>query len=233
MFKYGFIMAGGLGVRLRPLTAAIPKPLLPVGDKPIIQLIIENMKQHGIKDIFISINYKKEIIKNYLRDGKRYGVNIIYLEENDRTGTAGSLAYLPADFEEDLILSNGDLVCDLRYDDIHKMLKNYDLVLTGIEKKISVDFGVLKVNSDDELETWEEKPNISCLINGGIYGISKESIKFIKKMISQNDYLDMPSLWNLMKKENKKFGVYVHKGKWHDVGRMEDYMALTNGGILK
>ena len=100
MFKYGFIMAGGQGKRLRPLTSAIPKPLLPVGDKPIIQLIIEHMKEYGIVDIFVSVNYKKEIVKSFLRDGSRYGVNITYIEEIERTGTAGSLSLLPDDFDD-------------------------------------------------------------------------------------------------------------------------------------
>ena len=231
MFEYGFIMAGGMGTRLRPLTGAIPKPLLPIGDKPIIQFIIENMRNHGTKTIFISINYKKEIIKNYLRDGSRYGVEIIYIEENEKTGTAGSLTYLPSDFSEDLLVSNGDLICDIEYANIFEMLNNYDMVLTGIEKNFSIDFGVLNIEEENKLHSWSEKPNMTYIINGGIYGISKESLDFIKENVNKNDCLDMPCLWDLMKRENKKLGVYVHKGKWHDVGRMEDYMALTNGGI--
>jgi len=156
MFKYGFIMAGGQGKRLRPLTAAIPKPLLPVGDKPIIQLIIEHMKDFGIVDIFVSVNYKKEIVKSFLRDGSRYGVNITYIEELERTGTAGSLALLPDGFDDKIIVSNGDLICDVDYSVMNDLLRQYDLVLTGIERKVPVDFGVLKMNGSPELRLGRE-----------------------------------------------------------------------------
>jgi len=230
VFKYGFIMAGGQGKRLRPLTSAIPKPLLPVGDKPIIQLIIEHMKEFGIVDIFVSVNYKKEIVKSFLRDGSRYGVNITYIEEIERTGTAGSLSLLPDDFDDKIIVSNGDLICDVDYEVINDLLREYDLVLTGIERKIPVDFGVLKTNGTPELIAWEEKPNLQYIINGGIYGISKKVITYIKKNIPKHQYIDMPTLWGMMKDNGMKLAVHVHKGNWHDVGRMEDYMALTERG---
>ena len=228
MFKYGFIMAGGQGKRLRPLTSAIPKPLLPVGDKPIIQLIIEHMKEFGIVDIFVSVNYKKEIVKSFLRDGSRYGVSITYIEEIERTGTAGSLSLLPDDFDDKIIVSNGDLISDVDYGVINDLLKEYDLVLTGIERKIPVDFGVLKTNGTPELIGWEEKPKLQYIINGGIYGISKEVVTYIKKNIPKHQYIDMPTLWGMMKDNGMKLAVHIHKGSWHDVGRMEDYMALTS-----
>ena len=228
MFKYGFIMAGGLGKRLRPLTGAIPKPLLPVGDKPIIQFIIDHMKKHGIKHIFVSVNYKKDVIKNYLRDGSRYGVKIEYIEEENYTGTAGSLALLPKGFSHDLLVSNGDLITNIDYTEIYEKLKNFDLVITGIEKNIFVDFGVLDINDDSELLSWREKPNLKFVINGGIYGISSKVIDFIHKKVKKHTYLDMPSLWDMMKENGMKIGVHIHNGKWHDIGRIEDYMALNN-----
>jgi len=227
MFKYGFIMAGGQGKRLRPLTAAIPKPLLPVGDKPIIQLIIEHMKDFGIVDIFVSVNYKKEIVKSFLRDGSRYGVNITYIEELERTGTAGSLALLPDDFDDKIIVSNGDLICDVDYSVINDLLREYDLVLTGIEREVPVDFGVLKTNGSPELVDWEEKPKLKYIINGGIYGISQKVITYIRENIPKHQCIDMPTLWRMMKENGMKLAVHIHRGKWHDVGRMEDYMALT------
>ena len=228
MFKYGFIMAGGLGRRLRPLTGAIPKPLLPVGDKPIIQFIIDHMKKHGIKHIFVSVNYKKEVIKNYLRDGSRYGVKIEYIEEENYTGTAGSLALLPKGFSHDLLVSNGDLITNIDYTEINEKLKKFDLVITGIEKNMFVDFGVLDINDDSELLSWREKPNLKFVINGGIYGISSKVIDFIHKKVKKHTYLDMPSLWDMMKESGMKIGVHIHNGEWHDIGRIEDYMALND-----
>jgi len=221
-------MAGGQGKRLKPLTSAIPKPLLPVGDKPIIQFIIEHMKDHGINDIFISVNYKKEIVKSFLRDGSRYGVKLTYIEETERTGTAGSLALLPEDFDDKILVSNGDLICDVDYNTINGLLSEYDLVLTGIEKQVPIDFGVLKTNTTPELLDWEEKPKLKYIINGGIYGVSKKVIDYIKENIPRNQYIDMPTLWGMMKENGMKLAVHIHRGKWHDVGRMEDYMALTS-----
>ena len=223
-------MAGGQGKRLKPLTSAIPKPLLPVGDKPIIQFIIEHMKEYGINDIFISVNYKKEIVKSFLRDGSRYGVKLTYIEETERTGTAGSLALLPEDFDDKILVSNGDLICDVDYNTINTLLSEYDLVLTGVEKQVPVDFGVLKTNSTPELIDWEEKPKLKYIINGGIYGVSKKVIDYIKNNIPKHQYIDMPTLWGMMKEDGMKLAVHIHKGKWHDVGRMEDYMALTGNG---
>ena len=230
MFKYGFIMAGGQGKRLRPLTSAIPKPLLPVGDKPIIQFIIEHMRDSGISEIFVSVNYKKEIVKSFLRDGSRYGVRITYIEESEITGTAGSLALLPEDFDDKILVSNGDLISDVDYKTINDLLAEYDLVLTGIEKQVPVDFGVLQLNGTPELLGWEEKPKLKYIINGGIYGVSKKVIDYIKENIPRNQYIDMPTLWGMMKEDGMKLAVHIHKGKWHDVGRMEDYMALTGNG---
>lgn len=227
MFKYGMIMAGGLGTRLRPLTHSIPKPLLPVGEKPIIQFIIEQMKDHGIETIFISVNYKKEVIKNYLRDGSRFGLKIFYLEEIERMGTAGALSLLPDDFEENLLISNGDLISSVDYQMVYEKLEQFDFVVTGIEKKMYIDFGVLKVKNERELIGWEEKPEYPYLINGGIYGVSSRVIRVAKECSKRNHYLDMPTLWNYIKEENMSIGVHIHTGQWEDIGRIEDYMALN------
>ena len=223
-------MAGGEGKRLKPLTNVIPKPLLPVGEKPIIQLIVENMKMAGITNIFVSVNYKKELIKNFLKDGSRYGLSITYIEENAPTGTAGSLLFLPENFNDNLLVSNGDLICDVEYKKIFDLLGKYDLVIMGVEKNISMDFGVLHLNGSNELQSWEEKPNLKYVVNGGIYAISVNAIRFIKSRISGEKYIDMPSLWKMALKNGMKIGVYIHDGKWHDVGRIEDYMKLAKSG---
>lgn len=230
MFRCGFIMAGGRGRRLYPLTAAIPKPLLPIGEKPIIQLIIERMRGHGIDEVFISVNYKKEMIKNFLGDGSRYGLTVRYIEEPVESGTAGSLALLPEGFAEDMLVSNGDLVCDVDYSAIKAMLQRFDLVLTGIERTLSVDFGVLRVTDGSGLAGWEEKPVLKHIINGGVYGVSRRAYELCRELYPDRARIDMPDLWRAMAERSMKTGVHIHRGRWHDVGRMEDYMALTEGG---
>lgn len=227
MFEYAFIIAGGQGKRLQPLTYSIPKPLLPVGDKPIVEFIIDQIKRHDIKNIFISVNYKKELIKNFLRDGLRYGVNIFYIEEEDKSGTAGSLAYLPDDFDGDLLLTNADIISDINYYNIYNLLKKCDFVITGIRKKMLIDFGVLEINKNSELQTWKEKPCEEYLINGGVYAISKKLIPYIKNKIIKGTYCDMPEIWSALQNDGMKIMVYIHDGEWQDVGRIEDYYSLN------
>lgn len=214
---------------MKPLTDTIPKPLLPVGEKPIIESILENLKRHGIKDIFISVNYKKEIIKNYLQNGSRFGVRITYLEETKPTGTAGCLSLLPDDFEKPLIMSNGDLISDVNYSILFRLLDQFDLVVTGIEKKFPVDFGVLHSNGDGELHSWEEKPEFKYLINGGVYGVSQGLVRFIHESFDREKQIDMPELWKIIKDNKMRIGIHRHKGQWVDVGRMDDYLNLAEG----
>jgi NDP-sugar pyrophosphorylase family protein len=228
MFDTGLILAGGRGKRLRPLTNAVPKPLLPIGDKPIIQGIIERMERQGIKNIYISVNYKRELIKNYLGDGSKYGVEIKYIEETNFTGTAGCLRLLRDDIQKPFIMSNGDVICDVSYHEIYDFLKNgFDLVVVGVKKEFSIDFGVLDIDQNFELVSWEEKPIIKNIINAGIYAVTPGVLDFIKKLIKYEEYFDMPSLWKEMKKHKMRIGVYIHEGEWYDVGRMKDYMTLN------
>jgi len=226
MIDTALILAGGLGARLRPLTYAVPKPLLPIGDKPIIEQIILNLKTHGIKNFFISVNYKKEMIKNYLKEGKSLGVNIEYVEEENYTGTAGCISHLSLD--RDMIINNGDLLCDLDYTVFDEMMNDFDFIITSIKKEYKIDFGVLNYNSKKELLSWEEKPVNIFSINAGIYAIKLNVINFVKTHNKKNNYLDMPDLWQLLLKNDFKIGIYEHNGIWEDVGRMEDYIKLNN-----
>lgn len=227
MIKTALIMAGGIGKRLRPLTYAVPKPLLPIGEKPIIEQIILDMKKQRINHFIISVNYKKEMIINYLKDGKSLGVEIEYLEEDTYTGTAGCLSNLNT--EEDIIISNGDILCDVDYQKLFNLTSTYDLIITSIEKEYTIDFGVLEYDKNNcELKNWIEKPTYKYSINAGIYAIKNSIITFIKQKLAPNTYLDMPDLWALLKSNNLKLGIYEHKGKWEDVGRMEDYMKLNS-----
>lgn len=227
MFKSGLIVAGGEGRRLKPLTDTIPKPLLPIGEKPIIESIIEGMRRQGITDIFVSVNYKKELIKNYLRDGSRLGVRVSYLEESRPTGTAGCLSLLPEEFDEPLLMSNGDIVSDIDYAALYALLCEFDLVIAGITRVIPVDFGVLNCNGTVELESWEEKPTFSYLVNGGVYGLSRNLVRFVRSNADGERGFDMPELWLRMKTHRMRIGVHRHTGTWTDVGRLHDYLEMT------
>lgn len=228
MFEYALILAGGLGTRLRPLTHAVPKPLLPVGDKPILERIIENMKKQGIKKFFLSVNYKKDMIKNYFKNGKSLDVEIEYLEEKDFTGTAGCLSLLPSNFNSDIVVSNGDLLVDVKYNKIYDLLEGSDFVITVVKKKYKINFGVLNYDIKTKiLENWVEKPTYYYNINAGIYGISMNALNYIKNNIDKNTYIDMPELWSLLINNNYKIKVYEHNGEWNDIGKLEDYIKIN------
>jgi NDP-sugar pyrophosphorylase family protein len=232
MFENALILAGGLGKRLRPLTHAIPKPLLPVGEKPIIEKIIEDMRSQGIVNFYISVNYKGEMIKNYLKDGESLGVNIEYIEEDKFTGTAGSIINLPDELNEDMVICNGDVINNVDFQKVFDLLhkNDFDFVITSIKKGNYIDFGVLEFDNDSkQLNSWKEKPTQYFNLNAGIYGIRKETIKFIKEKMEKNTKLDMPDFWEFLMKNNKKIGIYEHNGEWVDIGRINDYLEIHKG----
>lgn len=230
MFEDALILAGGLGSRLRPLTYAVPKPLLPIGEKPIIERIIEKLRDQGIKNFFISINYKGEMIKNYLKNGMSLGVNIYYLEEEVVTDTAGSLLYLPDNLKKDLIIHNGDVLSDIDLKKMYQLLKehDFDLVITSVKKESYIDFGVLEFDDKSkQLLSWEEKPTIKFYLNAGIYGIKKETIEFLKQEKERSTKLSMPDLWEFLIKKGKKIGIYEHNGEWFDIGKIDEYLKVN------
>ena len=217
------ILAGGLGTRLRPLTYAIPKPLLPIGEKPILEIIIEHLKKYNIKHIFISVNYKKELIQSYFQDGKSLGVKIEYLEENRKLGTAGPIKLLQGKINEDFFIINGDVYTDININDMLKFHKSKKSIFTIATKKyeIQIPYGVLEEDNEQRMVKFSEKPQISSVINAGMYICGCKIIDFIQ----ENERIDMPDLWNRICKDNK-IHMYKFDSKWVDIGKMEDYMNI-------
>ena len=170
------IMAGGMGVRLRPLTFSIPKPLIPVGEKPILEMIISRLKKHGIKDIILAVGYKSDLIKAYFEDGKKFGVNITYFLEEKKLGTAGPLKIISGkeDISDPVLVMNGDIVTELDFDKLinfHKSKKS-DFTVATKKHEYKSPFGVIKTESDKVISL-EEKP----VIKYEIYNENNEPIK--------------------------------------------------------
>lgn len=217
------ILAGGLGTRLRPLTYAIPKPLLPIGEKPILEIIIEHLKKYGITNIYISVNYKKELIKSYFGDGKDFDVNIFYLEEKQRLGTAGPIGLLKKKINDDFFIMNGDLYTDINIKDMFDFHKSNNSIFTIATRKyeIQVPYGVLDGNEENKLVEFKEKPKIMKLINSGIYICNNRIIN----LVGDNENIDMPELWGKIKKNNEIY-LYNFEDEWIDIGMMNDYMKI-------
>lgn len=215
------IMAGGLGSRLGELTKHTPKPMLSVGPKPMLEHLIEKFSGFGFLNFYLSVNYKSDVIKNHFDDGKRLGVNIKYLEEEKRLGTAGALFMLdPGELKEPFFVINGDIMTDL---DFSKLLRFHleqesDATMCVRTLDMQIPYGV--INSDqDRLLSIEEKPHQSYQINAGIYMLSPDVLRFVPR----NMFYDMPTLFETLIDQRFNVCTYSIDSYWIDIGRVQDY----------
>ncbi len=219
-----FLMAGGFGTRLKPLTDTKPKPLLKVGDKPILEIILEKLAKAGFYRFYISTHYMPEQVRSHFGAGENWGVEIQYIHEEKPLGTGGALGLLPKkEINEPLILMNGDLLTNLDFKSLLKFHRETNVMATLCvnEHKQTIPFGV--VESDNGLVTAiNEKPTYSYNVNAGIYVLNQEIIK----QSQANQFMDMPTLINEIIKENKINIFPVHE-YWLDIGRMGDYQKAN------
>lgn len=214
------LMAGGLGSRLSPLTDDCPKPLLKVGSKPILENIIDNFISQGFYKFYLSVNYKAEMIKEYFGDGTKWGIEIQYIHETRKLGTAGALSLIPEEPKEPVIIMNGDLLTKVNYNhllDFHKE-NNSMATMCVREYEFQVPYGVVNVDNHRMLGI-VEKPVQKFFVNGGIYVLEPKAIEFIPK----NTYYDMPTLFETLIKENYESAVFPIREYWVDIGRMDDF----------
>ncbi len=213
------IMAGGRGTRLSPFTKILPKPLVPIGEKPIIELIMDNFKKYGFYKFLISLNYKGDMIKMYFSENTN-GYRIEYIEENNYLGTAGALSLARDRLKETFILSNCDVIIDANFDSLlkyHKENKNKVTILAVI-RRVRIPYGVLKIQNAT-LDEIVEKPEYCFIVNSGVYVMEPEIVELIPK----NKSIDMPDLLLLAKREGFKVQVYLVSCSWFDVGEWEEY----------
>ncbi|MCV3391538.1 nucleotidyltransferase family protein [Campylobacter sp. IFREMER_LSEM_CL2101] len=218
------VMAGGLGTRLRPLTENIPKPMLKVGDKPILEIIIKKFKKQGFTNFILCVNYKAEVIQNYFKDGKDFGVSISYVREDKRMGTAGALSLIEDIGKEPFFVTNGDILTEV---DCNAMLEfhiaNKSLATMGVRKHFyQIPYGVIVSNIKNQILKIEEKPEQTFLINSGIYILDPKILSYIPK----NDFFDMPTLFENIQENNKY--AYLIEDYWIDIGRHEEYQKANS-----
>ena len=215
------IMAGGLGSRLGTLTQNTPKPLLPVGGKPVIARIAEQLKSHGIEEIYISINYKGSQIKKWFEENPINGAQISYLEEKEFLGTAGALSLLPNKPSNPFIVINGDIISPVNFGSLLEFHQqsHKSMTLCTREFNFQVPYGVLKHNGS-QLVSIEEKPSQNIFINAGIYVINPELLKYIP----EKNRFDMPELINIAIKEGNEIACYPVSDYWLDIGTPQDYI---------
>ena len=219
------LMVGGLGSRLRPLTDHIPKPMLKVGDKPILETIILNFKKYGFVNIVLSVSYKSEVIESYFGDGSNFGVNIEYIHEDKRMGTAGALSLMRDRLTEPFFVMNGDLLTNLNFEHMMEYhLNNHAIATMGVrEYDFQVPYGVVNVNGKN-IVSIEEKPTHRFFVSGGVYILDSQVLEFIPN----NEYYDMPTLFEKLIEKNIKSISYPIREYWLDIGRIEEFKRAND-----
>lgn len=218
--NYVFILAGGLGTRLRPLTEKLPKPMLEVGEKPILERIIEQFKEYGFVNFIISINYMGEVIEEYFKDGRDFNVNIQYVKEEKKLGTAGSIKLAEKELNKPFIVINGDILTGIDFDSFLNYHKEnqYDITVGVRNYEMRVPYGVM-VMENKLIKSLEEKPTYTFYINSGVYVLNKEVVDYIP----YNKEYNMTDLIEDVIKDKGKCGTYSITEYWSDIGHMEDF----------
>lgn len=212
------IMAGGKGTRLFPYTQVLPKPLIPIGNTTILEQVIDSFAEEGCRDFYLSINYKKNLIKAYFQDMEP-SYHVIYLEEERFLGTAGSL-YLAKDrIRESFFVSNCDILLDISYADVMKFHKEKGNVITMITslKNYTIPYGVVNIDGSGQVESLSEKPEMNFLVNTGVYVLEPE----VLDMIPKERFMHITELIQMCMDQGKKVGVYpVTEKAWEDMGEL-------------
>ncbi|MEM7353346.1 MAG: nucleotidyltransferase family protein, partial [Acidobacteriota bacterium] len=213
------IMAGGYGKRLRPLTDTLPKPMLPVGGRPLLELIIEKLRHSGIRDVHLATHYRGEVIEDHFADGEEFGVDIRYIRETEPLGTAGALGLLE-DLDHPLLVINGDILTDvdpralLHYHMDHKA----DMTVAVKEYELTVPYGTVETEGS-RITDISEKPLVRCFINAGLYLIAPS----VFRRIPRGDACDMPDLIRRLLAEGRPVVSFPIRESWLDVGQRADY----------
>ena len=214
------ILAGGLGTRLRPFTEIIPTPLLPLGEKSMLEIQIERLKKYGFDEIFLATNYKSEYIKNFFRDGSQYGVKLSISKEEKPLGTAGPLTLLRDQLDAPFLLMNGDIISLIDFGKLYEFALSHDAWLTASIKKHITPFAFGDIFfAGDLITNIEEKPEIIKYILAGIYVMRPE----IFTLIPPDTYFGMDTLIKTMLQIDKPVVKYEILEYWLDIGRIDDY----------
>ncbi len=224
------IMAGGRGTRLRPYTENCPKPMLEVGGKPMLEHIIERAKAEGIKHFILSVHYLAEMIEDFFGDGSRWDVEIEYLREESPLGTAGALSLITSLPDHPFLVTNGDVLTDVRYGEILEFHRIQDAAATMAVRQHEVQnpFGVVKTRGI-EIVGFEEKPTYRSHINAGIYAVSPDVLGILEK----GQHCDMPTLFSRLQEDGRRTVVYPMHEPWLDVGRPSDLQTAQENAWFK
>ncbi|VVB98186.1 Bifunctional protein GlmU [uncultured archaeon] len=218
-----FVLCGGQGTRLRPYTYSIPKPMLKMGRKPILQYVVENLKLNGVTDLVLTVGYKKEKIMDYFGDGKKFGVKIEYAIEDEPKNTAGSILEYKNKVKESFFVVMGDHLTDISLKKLMESHKKSGAIATIAltKQEMQLEYGIVGLEKD-EITEFSEKPRHEFYINTGIYAFEPEIFNYIKE---REDFAK--HVFPRLIASKKKINSYVFDEYWVDVGRVSDYERLN------
>jgi NDP-sugar pyrophosphorylase family protein len=224
MFKRAVVLAGGIGTRLRPYTVVLPKPLMPIGDYPILEVIIRQLARQGFTQVTLAVNHQANILKAFFEDGKRWGVHIDYSLERMPRSTIAPLSLI-ADLPENFLLMNGDVLTDF---DLSGFLERHVecerlFTIAAARRWQLIDYGVLQIDSSQRLTGFSEKPQMEYLVSMGIYAVNRKVLQFVPPD-SKYGFDDL--MKDLLGKA-VRVDVEPYEGYWLDIGRPDDYMRAV------
>lgn len=224
MSKRAVILAGGKGSRLGPYTTVLPKPLLPVGDSAILDVVAHQLHDLGFTDLTLAVGYLAHLVRAVMGDGSKWGVNIDYQEESEPLGTVGPLADIEG-LDDSFLVMNGDVLTTLDYAefmDLHREAGNI-LTIASHRRVVRTDYGVLHLDGDAGatrvVTGFQEKPEIPYVVSMGVYVLEPRALEYIEP----GKYLDLPDLVLRLIEAGEQVGSYLFEGYWLDIGRHEDY----------
>ena len=216
------ILAGGKGTRLRPFTASFPKPLVPIGDMPILEVVLRQLASQGFEEVTLTLGHLAELIRAYVAQNKTLAerLRISYVDEERPSGTAGSLAHVP-DLDDTFLVMNGDVLTDLDFNALINAHRSSGAALTiaAHSQKVKIDLGILESNTSNELTGYIEKPERSYEVSMGIYVYEPRVLSYIPP----GAYLDFPELVHRLMEDGEKVHLHRNNAFWLDIGRPDDY----------
>lgn len=216
------ILAGGKGQRLRPYTTVLPKPLMPIGDMPILEVVLRQLRRAGVTRVTMAVGHLAELLQAFFGDGGRLGLEIDYSFEEKPLGTAGPLTLIPGLKEERAVLMmNGDILTTMDYGEVIRCHAESGAAATiaTYRRQVKIDFGVIESNAQNVLTGYVEKPCFDYRVSMGIYCLAPRALD----LLAYNQYFDLPDLIKLLIAKGEKVQSYPFEGYWLDIGRPDDY----------
>ncbi len=214
------ILAGGKGTRLAPYTTILPKPLMPIGDIPILEIVMRQLAHYGFDDITLAVGHLAELLMAYCGDGTKYGLKLSYSREETPLGTAGPIALVPG-LDDTFLVMNGDLLTTLNYDDMLRHHKKHGGIATlaTYQRDVKIDLGVIEFDSTNWVTNYIEKPTFHYSVSTGIYIFEPAILNYIHP----GRHLDLPELVLRLLEQEERVSSYHYEGYWLDIGRPDDY----------